>query len=69
MVMKSTNGKGSKRRPENNDSYRDNYEQIFKKKGTTIGALYHPGTEHGKYESDHTGQMHIRSTTGNTRDK
>lgn len=59
MVMKSTNGKGSKRRPENNKSYRDNYEQIFKKKGTTIGALYHPGSEHGKYEADHTGQMHV----------
>lgn len=58
--MKSTNGKGSKRRPENNDSYRDNYEQIFKKKGTTIGALYHPGSEHGKYEADHTNQMHVR---------
>lgn len=59
MVMKSTNGKGSKRRPENNKSYRDNYEQIFKKNGTTIGALYHPGSEHGKYEADHTGQMHV----------
>lgn len=68
MVMKSTNGKGSKRRPENNDSYRDNYEKIFKKNGTTIGALYHPGSEHGKYESDHTGQMHIGNTE-NTRDK
>jgi len=49
MVMKSTNGKGSKRRPENNDSYRDNYDRIFKKKGTTIGALYHPGNNRKNY--------------------
>lgn len=47
--MKSTNGKGSKRRPENNDSYRDNYDRIFKKKGTTIGALYHSGHKEKKY--------------------
>ena len=49
MVMKSVNGKGSKRRPENNKSYRDNYDRIFKKKGTTIGALYHPGHKEKKY--------------------
>lgn len=47
--MKSVNGKGSKRRPENNDSYRDNYDRIFKKKGTTIGTLYHPGNKEKKY--------------------
>jgi len=49
MVMKSVNGKGSKRRPENNKSYRDNYDRIFKKKGTTIGALYHPGNNRKNY--------------------
>jgi len=49
--MKSTNGKGSKRRPENNNSYRDNYDKIFKKKRTTVGALYHPGNEKNIYES------------------
>jgi len=49
MVMKSVNGKGSKRRPENNKSYRDNYDRIFKKKGTTIGALYHPGNDRKNY--------------------
>jgi hypothetical protein len=53
MVMKSVNGKGSRRRPEDNKSYRDNYDRIFKKnkdkKETIIGALYHPGNDRKNY--------------------
>jgi len=51
--MNPTNGKGSKRRPEDNKSYRDNYDRIFKKnkdkKETITGALYHPGNDRKKY--------------------